>query len=90
MSSASYKSDLRYAKAARLAANCPALTVTKAMRAEGFIEEEVNNTTNQRQVRRMAARVPPEVVAKKTSIDDVSPLTDNSKKRLFTEISETQ
>ena len=62
------------------------------MHAEGFNDEEVNDTTKQRQVKRMAAKVPL-VVAKEASIDDVSPLTDddgdnaklNSKKRLFTE-----
>ena len=55
------------------------------MRDEKFNDEEVNDTTKLRQVRRMAARVPPLVAAKKTSIDDAK---SNSKKRLFTENSE--
>ena len=93
MSSASYTSDPRYAKAARLAAINPNLSVPKAMRAEGFNDEEVKDNTKLRRVRRMAARVPLVVAPKEASIDDVSPLTDddgdnaklNSKKRLFTE-----
>ena len=69
-----YKSDPRFAKAARLAADVSYLSVPKAMRAEGFTEEEVSNASYCRQVRRMAARVP-KVIAKKTSVDNISPLT---------------
>ena len=66
MSSASYKSDPRYAKAARLAVVATHLTVKKVMRAEGFNDMEVNDLTKQKRVRRMAARIP-EVVAKSSA-----------------------